>query len=260
MGTKPAVSILINAFGRTWLLAEALKAAHDQVYDGDIEIVVINDLQEQSLRAPELHLPGRTWAVHNLPKRLGSLGEKRNAGIERCSHRIIVMADDDDIMLPWSVDTLLTGHSDTDMPTWASKYAYTTGWPRGEVAGAPEWSCHTEWNASAQHGLITKAHHEVLGGFKHFSTKDDIDFMHRAYARFGDGIFVDVMYPEYLYRWGTTAHHLAGTSDCASSWEAAYQRALHDIRTGFEPRGDVQLQPALKADYVAALRAAGALP
>lgn len=242
----PPVSILINAFGRTWILNEALAAAHEQNYAGIIEIVVVNDLQEQRLVAPARTHLGRDWSVHNLPTRHRSLGEKRNAGFALCTYPTIIMADDDDIMLPWSVRTLVAEHLRTGKPTWAGSHFYSLGSP-------PEWEVKVIPYQSAQHGLVTKAHHLDLDGFKPLSTKDDIEFYHRALAKYGPRCRAELERPEYIYRWGTDTYHLAGSSDCVSSWERAYQTALDDIRSGREPGGRVELAPQLMHDYVAAL-------
>lgn len=248
----PPLTILINAFGRTWILAEAIEAAIQQEYPNGIEILVVNDFEMQTLKPPLRLSPGRHVRVVNLPQRHKSLGEKRNAGIALATYDTIVMADDDDIMLPWAARDLVTAHMETGFPAWADKYFYTERWP-------PDWKVQNCGGPSAQHGLITKHHWESVGKFASYSTRDDIDFFGRMRDKYGDRVVVPVERPGYLYRWSTNTHHLAGSGNCCHSWQKALDRAMEDIRTRREKSGIVTLLPQLRANYVEALKTGGYL-
>jgi len=251
---NPPLTILINAFGRTWILAEALESALRQDYAGDIEILIVNDFHLQNLLPPMVVAPRRIVRVVNLLERHKSLGSKRNAGVLLATHDRILLADDDDIMLPWSARTLMGAHLDSNLPAWEGTYFYTERWP-------PDWRVQRLNAPTAQHGLITRQHWHALGGFIHSSTRDDIDFLDRACERWGrHRLVVPVEQPGYLYRWGTDTHHLSGMSECLKTWEHAYRVARDGVQSGEEPGGNVILKPAWKVDYVAALRQGGYIP
>lgn len=245
--STPPVTVIVNAFARVAFLAEVLECYFRQDYAGEMELLIVNDFLDQNLRADSR--PGREVTCLNLPRRARSLGEKRNIGIVRAKHEVLVLVDDDDITLPWSVSTLVERYLESKLPTWAGCHLYSEGFP-------PDWHVTRMLGPSAQHCLLTKWCHLSLGGFRHLSTSDDVDFMRRAEHRWGTGIFhAKQSRPDYVYRWATGTYHLAGISDSATSWERAYLTALDRVGQGLEPAGDVIVEPSWRHDYVNALAA-----
>ena len=94
---KPPVTMVVNAFARVTFLAEVLECYFRQDYAGQLELLIVNDFLDQTLRAESR--PGREVTCLNLPKRARSLGEKRNIGIVNAKHDVCVLVDDDDITL-----------------------------------------------------------------------------------------------------------------------------------------------------------------
>jgi glycosyltransferase involved in cell wall biosynthesis len=91
----PPVSCQCITYGRTTLLDEAVESFLRQDYAGEKELVILNDYADLTL---ECDVPG--VKVINVPYRLRTVGEKRNACVAFCSADIIFPWDDDDIHLP----------------------------------------------------------------------------------------------------------------------------------------------------------------
>ncbi|MFQ5734587.1 MAG: glycosyltransferase [Planctomycetaceae bacterium] len=91
----PFVSCQCITYGRTELLDEAVESFLRQDYAGAQELVILNDYSELTIQCdlPEVK-------VVNLPYRMKTIGEKRNACVALCSGGVIFLWDDDDISLP----------------------------------------------------------------------------------------------------------------------------------------------------------------
>ena len=91
----PKVSCQCLTYGRTKLLDEAVESFLRQDYEGEKELVILNDYPDLII---ECDIPD--VKVINLPYRMKTLYEKRNACVGLCSGDIIFVWDDDDISLP----------------------------------------------------------------------------------------------------------------------------------------------------------------
>ena len=89
-------------YGRPELLEEAIESFHRQDYEGEKELIILNDHADQHLvySHPEVK-------IINTPARFRTIGEKRNACIAMCSGGVIFPWDDDDISLPWRISLSL---------------------------------------------------------------------------------------------------------------------------------------------------------
>ncbi len=91
----PKVSCQCITYGRTNLLDEAVESFLRQDYQGEKELVILNDYSELEIICDIPNVK-----VFNFPYRVGSIGEKRNVCVSLCSGEIIFPWDDDDISLP----------------------------------------------------------------------------------------------------------------------------------------------------------------
>lgn len=91
----PRVSCICLTYGRPWFLEEAIESFLRQDYQGDAELLIMNDYAGQQLI---FHGDSRI-KVTNCARRFDSIGEKRNATIAAASGEILLTWDDDDIAL-----------------------------------------------------------------------------------------------------------------------------------------------------------------
>src|SRR6187399_181800 len=83
-------------YGRTHLIVEMLQSFLLQEDADDSEMIIVNDYPLQKLIFDHPRVK-----IYNLDETFTLIGEKENFAINRCSGEIIVVADDDDIALPW---------------------------------------------------------------------------------------------------------------------------------------------------------------
>lgn len=97
-GRLPKVSCQCITYGRTNLLDEAVESFLRQDYEGEKEMVILNDY-------PDLEIVSTTPGVKvfNFSTRIGTIGEKRNVCVSLCSGDVIFPWDDDDISLPFRI-------------------------------------------------------------------------------------------------------------------------------------------------------------
>ncbi len=97
-----AASCICLTYARPDVLEEAIYSFLQQDYSGPKELVILNDYDQQILEFdhPEVR-------VINLPKRLHTVGEKRNMAVALAAHDLLFVWDDDDIYLPHRLSFLL---------------------------------------------------------------------------------------------------------------------------------------------------------
>ncbi|NBQ16719.1 glycosyltransferase family 2 protein [bacterium] len=95
---NPKISCYCPTYGRTSALEEAIYSFLKQDYDGEKELVILNDLEDQTLffDHPEIK-------IINSKQRIMPLGKKLNECISHCSGEYIFVWDDDDIFFPWKI-------------------------------------------------------------------------------------------------------------------------------------------------------------
>ena len=95
---NPKVSCFCPTYGRISLLEEAVYSFLAQDYDGEKELIILNDFSEQTIfyDHPEIK-------IINSKERITPLSKKFNECISYCSGEYIFVWEDDDIYLPWKI-------------------------------------------------------------------------------------------------------------------------------------------------------------
>jgi glycosyltransferase involved in cell wall biosynthesis len=95
---ETGVSCVCLTYGRPTLLEESIESFLRQDWNGPKELIVVNDHPDQQLKFdhPEV-------TIFNIPRRLKTLGEKRNFSIALARWDNLLIWDDDDIYLPWRI-------------------------------------------------------------------------------------------------------------------------------------------------------------
>lgn len=243
INSLPSVSIHCITYGRPFLLEEAIESFLRQTYSGTKEMVILNDLSEQELifDHPEIR-------IINEPRRYPTLGDARNALIEKQTGDIIIQLDDDDIILPQYISTCvkLLGDKDWMMP----KNGFTLYKSNFKLVDGP--GAHISFRRSAW---------RKIGGYSSMNSGEDWDFIHKLENGRNAGIaggFVDIDLKnvEYIYTWGGDTYHRAilslsdNSPNKKDSNKIVRDLILKDIELNRLPKGKIQLIPNWKHDYI----------
>ncbi len=233
-------------YGRPHLLEEAIQCFLDQDYKGKKELVILNDLDSQ-----RLHFEHPEVRIINETTRYPTLGEKRNACVEMCCGDFVFVWDDDDIYLPWRLS--LTTSEIKNSRYFKCNQAWIAG--NGKIRGPAKNLFHS--GCAFKKDLF----HDV-GGYNKMNSGEDNSIEKKFIARKERPITplpLEALY--YVYRWrGTNSYHVSafgmdrkrrGRPSCL---ERVDNRVMRDMKSGNIPRGDIELHPELKMDYVAATR------
>lgn len=99
----PKLACICCTYARPRLLAEALQSYLLQDYPPDrCELIILDDAGQY---ASQSHASPKTWHLVSTSRRFRTLGEKRNASAALVSADVdaLVVWDDDDIYLPWTL-------------------------------------------------------------------------------------------------------------------------------------------------------------
>jgi len=245
----PGISCCCITYGRPKaMLEESVHAFLKQDYPGPKELLILNDLKEQTFRC---HAPEVT--IVNVPVRFRSVGEKRNAAVSLCRYDLIAPWDDDDIYLPWRLSLSLSS-----LAIGFYKARHCLLWNQGELSGPKQYLLHAG-------SMFTRELFDEVGGYSHIDSGQDWtleDKINQAvrHGRAGwqpsDGWVIPPEQIYYLYRWaGTGSFHLSHDGkDPRNGREALRTRALAEIMTGDIEAGEIWLKPQWTTDYVALAR------
>lgn len=103
-GNKPAVSVVIPTHKRIAALCEAVEALARQTYT-NFEIVIVNDGGPSVKEVQELY-PEQTIQLIELEKNVQG-PEARNIGVRHAQGDLIMLCDDDDLLTPHHIETMV---------------------------------------------------------------------------------------------------------------------------------------------------------
>jgi len=236
------ISCKCITYGRVELLEEALESFLRQDYDGDHELVIVNDYPRQ-----RLHFDHPRVRIYNLDFTFDTIGEKENFAVSACRHDTIAVWDDDDIALPHhlrNIDRYFAGH---DLLHWERGAAFVGGRIEA-LAGL------------GNSGIVyRKSLWRDAGGHPFENAGYDVSLVVRLRDH---GARVALAAPEprdvsWFYAWGNGSYHMSGQGRDTSDRPNVVQRHSEHIeglrRAGLIPTGDVELRPHWNQDYPAVL-------
>jgi glycosyltransferase involved in cell wall biosynthesis len=238
---RPSVTILIPTYARSALLREAIASALMQDYKGPFSVIVLNDCRQQFLTCRDYRV-----TCINTHERFGSLGAKRNKMLTLGSNSWVVWLDDDDLLMPWHLSRLVDSLQQRDgLGAVFCKHIIRYEQQR--------WS----WNdvPGGINGILVDTHFAfACGGFNdHLNVGEDNDFRAKMLARGGRIAYAPG--PSYVYRVDAPVFHvsksLEGTDVDMRKFDAS---AESRFLTGEEPKGHVEIIPALSDDYESLFR------
>ena len=233
-------------YGRPRILEESVESFLRQDYSGEKELIVLNDLPEQTLTFdhPDVH-------IINVDKRFRTVGEKRNACAALCSHDWLLPWDDDDIYLPWRISYSME-MMDSERRFFKSALAF--GHNNGAITKIFKSTFHA---GSCWHRTLF----DEVQGYPHMGSGEDLE-IERKFAQvlasncLGFDIPLEDLY--YVYRWyGTGSYHLSAFGQTRKGNESEHVMVAdyvsQQLASGNVPSGEIPLNPHWKTDYVAAV-------
>lgn len=243
MQKKNGISCLCLTYGRTHLIVEALYSFLMQRYDGESELLIINDAPFQ-----KLHFEHPKVRIINLDKTFPLWGAKEDFGIKECKYNIVVQFDDDDIAIRnchlSNINDLYNQH----------KFALVH-WNRGVfMLGDKIEKIMTVGNSGI---VFTKDAWRTVGGYPKRNAGADMDFVRNIEKA---KLTVVRAKPEdsklsWAYRWGQKDFNLSGQGDDRNRAmpdqiiERHKRYIKSEINKGNIPVGDIRLEPSWRFGY-----------
>lgn len=230
------VSCICPTFGRTNLLPEAVESFLRQDYEGDMELVIVNDLPQQTIKCD-----AKNVRVINVRDRFPSLGQKRSFSYKQARMPLILTWGDDDIHLPHRVQRAVKGLS-------CGKMALE-GW---HFCLYDKELRYNKFSTTGAH-IVDANFASSVGYFSCLNTGEDADFNKRAEKLIGPLLSI-AQPPAFIYRWyGTDRPHISAfhsNDGKRDAYKIVGDSIFSLIESGKEPSGEVEIIPHWKQDYV----------
>jgi hypothetical protein len=220
------------------LLEESIEAFLRQTYKHK-RLVVLNDHPSQ-----DAVFQHELVKVINTGKRFESLGDKHNALFAMADSDYICMWDDDDISLPFRLESLVELLGDADYYNPRRQW-YLPGGLEGKLV-------HNHSHGVCFNSSIVKKQALRLIGMAPPTAASDME-MDGALASHGGVIKATTPKPlnpsqwSYIYRWGISRNHVSGKGNIDVNYQ---ENALHYV-----PHGSFPLRPHWRKDYAAMVKA-----
>lgn len=238
-----SISCVIPTHGRRDLLAESLRSASTQSPDLQLEIVVVDDLAEQTTRdlVEGYAFDNPQISYTYLARQAGGgASRSRNVGASECTGDIIAFLDDDDL---WDADYLATAVAalkiaDADMTvTWMNKitrdgtvvphYAIEGGLQAGQVVARNP-------GITGSNIAIRRSAFESVGGFdENLPVSNDKDFFLRFLRA---GFSYEVVDRRYVYHRQHSGDQLTAWNERRAAGLESYLRKHRDSASTSDKR------------------------
>lgn len=241
--TLPKISAFCATFGRVHCLEEAIESFLRQDYEGEKELIILNDFSGQTL-----HYDHPEVKIYNVVEQIKPLGAKFNATAALCTGDILCVWEDDDIYLPHRL-SYTAKHFDYDAGMFhcGKGFIYDVQNKKYVITGN-----YFHCNLAISRELFDK-----IGGYSVKIDRCDIDVNILTAARIASGYGIHQI-PDsdifYVYRWGETdSYHASGwgISEGVEASELAKKIVLDKQRSGAAPMGDYTLKPHYQKEYAA---------
>ena len=233
------ISCKCITYGRVDLLEESLYSFLNQDYNGEREMIIVNDYPEQ-----KLYFNHPNVRIFNLDKTFDTIGEKENFAVEKCNYNTIAVWDDDDIALPnhlKNIDKYFPGY---DLLHWKNGAAVNFN------------------KIDALHGLgnsgivYTKEIWERSGKHELENAGYDMSFVMKIRRQYKCKV-IDANPPDeevsWMYLWGGRCYHMSGEGADTPDRENVIVRHSKHIenlkKEGKISIGDIELKPKWNVNY-----------
>ena len=232
------ISCKCITYGRVEYLEESIHSFLKQDYDGERELIIVNDYPLQKL---EFDHP--LVKVINLDKTFSTIGEKENFAVSQCKYDTIAVWDDDDFAEPWHLQNINTYFPGHDLLHWNKGIALVSN----KIAALG--------NIGNSGIIYSKQIWEKVGKHEPENAGYDMTFVRKIEKAGGK---VARVKPKdnrvsWLYSWGGGSYHMSGQGKDVPARENVlirHSRHIEQLRQqGKIPTGEVVLNPHWKHDY-----------
>lgn len=109
---KPLVSIIIPTYNRQMYIAELVESLNRQTFR-DFEVIIVNDGGERVDIIKELY-PEMVIRIFDMGENSNQV-HARNTGVMKAKGKFIMLIDDDDLLVPDHIETMLNEIKDCDL-------------------------------------------------------------------------------------------------------------------------------------------------
>jgi glycosyltransferase involved in cell wall biosynthesis len=109
---KPLISIIIPTYNRLYHLAELMESLSRQTFQ-DFEVIIVNDAGEKVDLLKTLY-PELSITIIDMVENSKHV-HARNAGLKQASGELIMLIDDDDLLVPSHIETMVSELNGFDM-------------------------------------------------------------------------------------------------------------------------------------------------
>lgn len=236
------VSCKCITYGRVSALEESLASFLKQDYDGEHELVIVNDYPLQ-----RLHFEHPRVRIYNLDFTFPTIGAKENFAVSACRFDTIAVWDDDDIALQGHLRNISKYFPGHDLLHWERGAYLEAGTIRGLTS-------------LGNSGIVySRPLWLSIGGHPSENAGYDVTFVNRLRAAGARVAKADPPPSEvgWFYRWGDGSYHMSGQGTDDGSRPHVLQRHADHIESlrvaGKIPTGDIELKPQWRRDYRALL-------
>jgi len=231
------VSCICPTWNRPGWLEECIESFHRQDYQGEKELIVINDCPDRELiyNHPEVR-------IVNLKKKYLTLGQKYNdAFFNMAAGDIITPWEDNDIFLPHKISHGINAMQSGGLDYYKMPFAYF--WNYGRI---DEISNNLFWCAA----FYTKRLLKKLGGCSNQANAAADQSIENRISANSDSFTVDndprkKSLAYYIYRWGGIRTHISGIPESPENMVRFQELNAANMRTGL-----IELRPHWETDYV----------
>ena len=226
------LSVCCLTYNRPHLIGELIQSFELQTLPlSQRELIILDDSGQYD------NLRGSNWQVVSFPRRFATLGEKRNACISLASPdcKYIVIADDDDIYLPWWLECHASIFEKGGDWSFAS-LAYVSC--DNEIRG--QWRYRDDNNLFHPAHAFSRTEFWNVGGYPHLAGWEDNQLFQKFLARgmVHEDSLSNGQKPFLIYRRFSGERHMTGVS-------------VADYQTKYEPvLPSSKIEIGWKRDYV----------
>jgi glycosyltransferase involved in cell wall biosynthesis len=245
----PKVSAYCPTYGRPFLLEESIQCFLNQDYQGEKELIILNDYSGYTL-----HFDHPEVKVYNVKEHIRPLGKKFNETIKLCTGDILFAWEDDDIFLPHRLSLTVEKMQKSGKEMFHTQEVLLH---RGDGSVISVFELYGAASLFHSSVAIKRSLFEQTGGYQEDKYDSiqfdqvtmDTFFKFAKYKSENHGIHESF----YIYRYDTTGSY---NSTNFSGWTAT----KGELSLGAElylkenknnlPKGDYFLKPHWKQDYV----------
>lgn len=235
---KP-ISCKCITYGRVDTLEESIYSFINQDYNGESELIIVNDYPYQNLIFDHPKVK-----IFNLKQTFDTIGDKENFAVDQCKYNTIAVWDDDDIALKnhlSNIDKYFL--ENTDLLHWANGVLFNNK----QIA-----SITSLGNAGI---VYSKKIWKFLGGHSRENAGYDMTFVLKIKKHSKN---IVLAYPDHndvswFYCWENRSYHMSGMGADTADKPNIIQRHSEYIenlrKEGKIPVGDIYLKPKWNQQY-----------